>query len=128
MSISSNWPGLLKMRWAVGSGEDRHRRAAERGDAAELDRAGDPEVLLGPAGDHADRLADREVLLARGLGVDVDVGRARSASCPLASVSGLKCRPAGRVAEGQARRASPGDHLAVTADQAGLVGDRAGGE
>src|SRR5581483_8851121 len=60
--------------------EDGDGGAAERGDAPELDDAGDPVALRRLARRHADDVADAEVLLARRVLVDRDlVGAARPA-------------------------------------------------
>ena len=84
--------------------EDRHRRAAERRDAADLDDAGDAESLLRAACDDADRLADREVLLAGGVGVDRDLVRRRPASAPAVELE----RVEPLVAGGSTLKASAG--------------------
>ena len=85
---------LVEDPLSLGQCEDRHRRAAERGDAADLDRSDDPEPLHRPARDDPDLVADLEVVLARRRRVDVDLVRA-GREVPLVSVSGLKRWPAG---------------------------------
>ncbi len=52
-------PDLAEERLRCRQVEDRHRRAADRRDVAELHDAGDLVLLHRPAGDRADRLSDR---------------------------------------------------------------------
>ena len=64
MLIESSFPSLWKSLLRGREVEDRDRRAAERRDAADLDDAGDLVRRYRAVRDHADRLADLEVLLA----------------------------------------------------------------
>ena len=105
--------------------EDRDRRPAERGDAAEPNRPGDREVLHRPARHDADALAHREFVFAGRSRVDRDLA---GTAGPIAARQRERVEtfPLRVVAECQRRSAAPGDHLAVVPDQLRVIGDPAG--
>ena len=128
-SIESSLPSLLKMLLRGREVEDRERRAAERAARPPKRTSADDAVLLHRAArEHADRVADLEVLLARGLRVDRDLVRA-AGQWPLDEHERVEALVAVRIdAEREARRAAARDHLVVATDELRLVGDAALGD
>ena len=105
--------------------EARKRGAADRRDRAEPEDAGDAQTLDRPVALHADRLADREVLLVGGGLVD----RHLAGPGPLALDEGQRVEDRVAVGDREAEvgRTAVDDRLAVVPDQLRLAVDAAFG-
>ena len=111
---------LLEQPLRRGQVEAGERGAADRQAGAELDDARDPQAPDRPFGLHADRLADREVLLRRSLLVDDDLVRPRPPA--LEQRERVEDRVAVRYREAEVRRAAEDDGLPVVPYQLRRVG------